>query len=118
MATKLNTHKSKIKKGDSVQVLAGKDAGKRGTVIRVLPTERRVVVEKVNMIKRHTKPRPAPRSSGSQQVIPGGVIEKEAALDLSNVQLVCPSCGKPSRVGNEDGVKVRVCRNCGKDVDR
>ena len=68
-----------------------------------------------------TKPRPAPRNSASQQVIPGGVIEKEAALDLSNVQLVCPSCGKPSRVGhrvNEDGVKVRVCRNCGKDVDR
>jgi len=113
--------KIKIKKGDSVQVVAGKDAGKRGTVIRVLPTERRVVVEKVNMIKRHTKPRPAPRNSASQQVIPGGVIEKEAALDLSNVQLVCPSCGKPSRVGhrvNEDGVKVRVCRNCGKDVDR
>ena len=111
----------KIKKGDSVQVLAGKDSGKRGTVLRVLPGERRVVVEKVNMIKRHTKPRPAPRSSGSQQVIPGGVIEKEAALDLSNVQLVCPACGKPSRVGhrvNEDGVKVRVCRNCGKDVDR
>ena len=113
--------KPKIKKGDSVQVLAGKDSGKRGTVVRVLPDEGRVVVEKVNMIKRHTKPRPAPRSSGSQQVIPGGVIEKEAALNLSNVQLVCPSCGKPSRVGyrvNEDGVKVRVCRNCGKDVDR
>jgi len=113
--------KIKIKKGDSVQVLAGKDAGKRGTVLRVIPDTRRVVVEKVNMIKRHTKPRPAPRNSGSQQVIPGGVIEKEAALALSNVQLVCPSCGKPSRVGhrfNEDGVKVRVCRNCGKDVDK
>ena len=116
MATKI-----KIKKGDSVQVLAGKDSGKRGTVLRVLPDEGRVVVEKVNMIKRHTKPRPAPRGSGSQSVIPGGVIEKEAALNLSNVQLVCPSCGKPSRVGyrvNEDGVKVRVCRNCGKDVDK
>jgi large subunit ribosomal protein L24 len=116
MATKI-----KIKKGDSVQVLAGKDAGKRGTVLRVLPDERRVVVEKVNMIKRHTKPRPAPRSSGSQQIIPGGVIEKEAALHISNVQLVCPACGKPSRVGyrvNDDGSKVRVCRNCEKDVDR
>ncbi|HEY0387630.1 MAG TPA: 50S ribosomal protein L24 [Gaiellales bacterium] len=115
MATKI-----KIRKGDSVQVLAGKDAGKRGTVLRVLPDARRVVVEKVNMIKRHTKPRPAPRSSGSQQIIPGGVIEKEAALHISNVQLVCPSCGKPSRVGyrvNDDGTKVRVCRNCGKDVD-
>jgi large subunit ribosomal protein L24 len=115
MATKI-----KIRKGDSVQVLAGKDAGKRGTVLRVLPDARRVVVEKVNMIKRHTKPRPAPRSSGSQQIIPCGVIEKEAALHISNVQLVCPSCGKPSRVGyrvNDDGTKVRVCRNCGKDVD-
>jgi large subunit ribosomal protein L24 len=113
--------KIKIRKGDSVQVLAGKDAGKRGTVLRVLPDERRVVVEKVNMIKRHTKPRPAPRSSGSQQIIPGGVIEKEAALHISNVQLVCPSCGKPSRIGyrvNDDGTKVRVCRSCEKDVDR
>ena len=112
--------KIKIKKGDNVQVIAGKDAGKSGTVLRVLPDEGRVVVEKVNMIKRHTKPRPAPRSSGSQQVIPGGVIEREAPLHISNVQLVCPACGKPSRVGyreNADGNKVRVCRACGKDVD-
>jgi large subunit ribosomal protein L24 len=113
--------KIKIKKGDSVQVIAGKDAGKRGKVERVLPDSGRVVVEKVNMIKRHTKPRPAPRSSQNQQVIPGGVIEKEAPLNLSNVQLVCPSCGKPSRVGyrvSEDGTKVRVCKSCGKDVDK
>jgi large subunit ribosomal protein L24 len=113
--------KIKIKKGDTVQVIAGKDAGKRGKVDRVLPEAGRVVVEKVNMIKRHTKPRPAPRSSTSQQVIPGGVIEKEAPLNLSNVQLICPACGKPSRVGyrvNEDGAKVRVCRSCGKDVDK
>jgi large subunit ribosomal protein L24 len=114
--------KLKIKTGDSVEVLSGKDAGKRGTVTRVLPTERRVVVEKVNMIKRHTKPRPAPRSSGSQQIIPGGVLEREAPLQISNVALVCPACGKPSRVGyrihEKDGNKVRVCRNCGKDVDK
>jgi large subunit ribosomal protein L24 len=113
--------KIKIRKGDSVQVMTGKDAGKRGKVERVLPDSGRVVVEKVNMIKRHTKPRPAPRNSQNQQVIPGGVIEKEAPLNLSNVQLVCPSCGKPSRVGyreNEDGVKVRVCKACGKDVDK
>ena len=89
--------KVKIRKGDSVQVIAGKDSGKRGTVVRVLPERGRVVVEKVNMIKRHTKPRPAPRNSSNQQVIPGGVIEKEAPLNLSNVQLVCPSCGKPTR---------------------
>ena len=86
--------KVKIRKGDSVQVIAGKDSGKRGTVVRVLPERGRVVVEKVNMIKRHTKPRPAPRNSTNQQVIPGGVIEKEAPLNLSNVQLVCPACGK------------------------
>src|SRR5712671_110808 len=113
--------KIRIRKGDSVQVIAGKDSGKRGTVLRVVPDKRRVVVEKVNMIKRHTKPRPAPRNSTSQQVIPGGVIEKEAALHISNVQLVCPACGKPSRVGyriTDDGTKVRVCRACGKDIDK
>jgi large subunit ribosomal protein L24 len=125
MATKLKpktTPKLKIKAGDSVQVLTGKDAGKRGTVTRVLPHERRIVVEKVNMIKRHTKPRPAPRASGSQQIIPGGVLEREAPLQISNVALVCPACGKPSRVGyrinEKDGNKVRVCKSCGKDVDR
>jgi large subunit ribosomal protein L24 len=115
------TAKLKIKKDDNVQIIAGKDAGKHGKVLRVLPESNRVVVEKLNMIKRHTKPRPAPRSSGSQQVIPGGVIEREAPLNISNVQLICPSCGKPSRVGyreNTDGNKVRVCRNCGKDVDK
>jgi large subunit ribosomal protein L24 len=113
--------KIRIRKGDSVQVIAGKDSGKRGTVMRVISDKRRVVVEKVNMIKRHTKPRPAPRNSTSQQVIPGGVIEKEAALHISNVQLVCPACGKPARVGyriTDDGTKVRVCRSCGKDIDK
>jgi large subunit ribosomal protein L24 len=115
-------NKLKIKKGDSVQVLTGKDAGKRGTVQRVLPAERRILVEKVNMIKRHTKPRPAPRRSGSQQIIPGGVIEREAPLQISNVAIVCPACGEPSRIGyrinEKDGNKVRVCRNCDKDIDR
>jgi large subunit ribosomal protein L24 len=125
MATKLKTKstpKLKIKAGDTVQVLTGKDAGKRGPVTRVLPAERRIVVENVNMIKRHTKPRPAPRSSGSQQIIPGGVLEREAPVQISNVALVCPACGEPSRVGyrinEKDGNKVRVCRSCGKDVDR
>jgi large subunit ribosomal protein L24 len=114
--------KIKIRKGDSVQVLAGKDAGKRGMVLRVIPTERRVVVEKLNMIKRHTKPRPAPRSSGSQQIIPGGVLEREAPIQVANVGLVCPACGKPTRVGYrvKDGRKVRVCHRseCGKDIDK
>ncbi len=122
MPTKTHTPKKlKVKKGDSVEVIAGKDAGKRGTVQRVLPAEGRVLVEKVNMIKRHQKPRPAPRRSGSQQMLPGGVIEREAPLHISNVQVVCPACGKPSRIGfrvNDDGNKVRVCRGCGKDLDR
>ena len=112
---------ARIRKGDTVLVTTGADKGRRGEVLRVHPKDNRAVVQGVKMAKRHTKPRPAPRSSGSQSVIPGGVIEKEAALNLSNVQLVCPSCGKPSRVGyrvNQDGVKVRVCRNCGKDVDK
>src|SRR4029077_19414150 len=92
---------TKIRKGDSVEVLAGKDAGKRGTVNRVLPGEGRLVVDKVNMVKRHTKPRPAPRSSsvGGGSIIPGGVIEREAPLNLSNVALVCPACGGATRVG-------------------
>jgi large subunit ribosomal protein L24 len=112
----------KIRKGDSVQVLAGKDAGKRGTVSRVLPTDGRLVVDKVNMIKRHTKPRPAPRSSGTQSIIPGGVIEREAPLNASNVALICPACGQPTRVGyrvnEKDGSKVRMCRKSKKDIDR
>jgi large subunit ribosomal protein L24 len=114
------TTKLKIRKGDSVQVLTGKDAGKRGTVLRVVPDERRLVVEKLNMVKRHTKPRPAPRKSGSQQIIPGGVLEREAPLQISNVALVCPACGEPTRIGFRlaDDHKVRVCRKCGKDVDR
>jgi large subunit ribosomal protein L24 len=113
--------KLKIKKGDTVAVLTGKDAGKRGTVTRVLPAEGRVLVEKVNMVKRHTKPRPAPRSSGAQQMLPGGVFEQEAPLRASNVALVCPACGRPTRIGyrvNDEGNKVRVCRHCEKDVDR
>jgi large subunit ribosomal protein L24 len=112
--------KIKIKKDDDVQIIAGKDSGKRGKVVRVIPERDRVVVEKLNMIKRHTKPRPAPSRSGTQ-VIPGGVIEREAPLHVSNVQLVCPNCGKPSRVGlriNKDGNKVRHCRSCDKDIDK
>ena len=109
-------NKLKIKKGDSVQVLTGKDAGKRGTVLRVVPTERRIVVEKLNMVKRHTKPRPAPRSSGSQQIIPGGVLEREAPLQISNVALVCPACAEPTRGGyrTTEDHQIRVCPPCGK----
>jgi ribosomal protein L24 len=88
-----------IRKNDTVLVTTGKDRGAHGRVLRVLASDGKAIVERVNMIKRHTKPRPAPRNSTNQQVIPGGVIEKEAPLNLSNVQLVCPECGKPTRIG-------------------
>jgi large subunit ribosomal protein L24 len=109
-------NKSKIKKGDQVKVIAGKEAGKRGTVMRVDSEARRVVLERLNMVKKHTKPNPKKNPQG-------GVIDQEAPLDVSNVMLVCPSCGKPTRVGYrllEDGGKVRKCRRtaCGRDIDK
>jgi large subunit ribosomal protein L24 len=103
-----------IRKNDNVVVTTGKDRGKRGRVLKVLPEKNRVVVEGVNFIKRHTKPNP-------QRQIKGGVVEREASLHASNVQLVCPECGKPTRLGRKilgDGRKVRVCRKCEGVVDR
>jgi large subunit ribosomal protein L24 len=102
----------KVKKGDTVEVIQGKERGKRGKVLRVLAEDDRVVVERVNFIKRHVRP--------TQKNPQGGVIEREGALHISNVQVVCPSCGAPSRMGMEvaDGGKVRVCRKCNVQVDR
>jgi large subunit ribosomal protein L24 len=103
-----------IRKNDNVIVTTGKDRGKRGRVMRVVPDKNRVVVEGVNVIKRHTKPNP-------QRNVKGGVVEREAALHASNVQLVCPECGKPTRIGRKilgDGRKVRVCRKCEGVVDK
>ena len=104
--------KIRIKKGDTVQVMQGKEAGKRGKVLRVLTGEGRVVVERVNFIKRHVRP--------SQKTPQGGVIEREASMHISSVRLVCPSCGRPVRVGvrleGED--KVRYCKNCNVQVDK
>ncbi|HWO69935.1 MAG TPA: 50S ribosomal protein L24 [Actinomycetota bacterium] len=95
-----------IRKDDTVMVMAGKDRGRTGRVVQVLPRERRVMVEGVARAKRHTKP-----SRKNQQ---GGIIDKDLFIDLSNVQLVCKSCGRPTRVGHrvEDGKKVRICRKC------
>ena len=101
-----------IKKGDQVQVLTGKDKGKRGEVLRVLPTENRAVVQGINVVKRHTKAR------GPAQE--GGIVEKESTIDLSNVALIDPKSGKPTRVGFkvlEDGKKVRVARPSGEVID-
>jgi large subunit ribosomal protein L24 len=120
--------KMKVKKGDLVQVLSGKDRGKRGRVLEARPSERRVIVENLNVAKRHTRPRPIKDSSrmGGTQIVPGGIIDKPAPIPVSNVMVVCPVCGNPTRVGTlEKNVKgeilrVRVCKRegCGQEIDR
>ena len=103
-----------VRKNDTVVVVGGKDRGKRGRVLRVVPEVNRVVIEGVNFIQRHTRPNP-------QQNVKGGVVEREAPLHASNVQIVCPECGSPTRIGRtllEDGRKVRVCRKCDGAVDK
>jgi large subunit ribosomal protein L24 len=103
-----------IRKNDNVVVVAGRDRGKRGRVLQVLPDKNRLVVEGVNVIKRHTRPNP-------QRQIKGGIVEREASLHASNVQLVCPECGAPTRIGRQilgDGRKVRICRKCKGVVDK
>ena len=100
--------KMNVKKGDQVVVLYGKDKGKQGEVLRALPAEGKVVVEGVAIVKKATRPTPM-----NQQ---GGILEHEAAIDVSNVMLICPTCGKPTRVGhgkNAEGKKVRICKKCG-----
>jgi large subunit ribosomal protein L24 len=104
--------KTRIRRDDEVVVSAGRDKGVRGKVIRVLPDEGKVLVSKVNMVKRHTRP---------TQNSAGGIIEKEAPLALSNIQFYCPSCKTGVRLGTkalEDGRKVRTCRKCGEVLDR
>ncbi|HEY5529948.1 MAG TPA: 50S ribosomal protein L24 [Thermoleophilia bacterium] len=102
----------RIKKGDTVRVIQGKENGKQGKVLRVLAADQRVVVERVNFIKRHVRP--------SQKTPQGGVIEREASIHISNVQLVCPGCGQPARVGvrMEGDEKVRYCKKCNVQVDK
>lgn len=105
----------RIKKGDTVEVIAGKDLGERGEVVSVLLKENRVVVTGVNLAKKHEKA----KQIGNRQ-IPAQIVEFNAPLHLSNVMLVCPSCDKRSRVGFrflEDGRKVRFCKNCDANVD-
>ena len=101
----------KVRKGDTVAVLSGKDRGKQGRVVRVYPERRMVMVEGVNQVKRHERLRPAQGRGG----VTGGIITKEMPVHISNVAVVCSSCNKPTRVGYEvraDG-KDRVCRKCG-----
>lgn len=102
----------KIRKNDTVLVIAGKDRGKRGRVHRVIPREDRVVVEGVNMIKRHTKARAGVRQAG--------IVEREAPIQISNVMLICGKCNRPTRIGFrflEDGSKARLCRACGELIE-
>jgi large subunit ribosomal protein L24 len=102
----------KIRKNDTVVIIAGKDRGKKGKVRRALPREDKVIVEGVNMIKRHSRARRAARQAG--------IIELEAPIHISNVAIVCNKCGKPTRIGFrflEDGKKVRICRSCNEVID-
>lgn len=120
-----------IRKGDQVRVITGRDAGKTGRVLSVDPVRRKVTVEHANMIKRHTRPNPAKN-------IKGGIVEREAPMDISNVMVICPACGKPTRVARHvewgtvkvtlaDGreaerkkivARFRACKHCGATLDR
>lgn len=101
----------KIRKGDRVRVLTGKDRGKEGEVMRAIPKDRKVIVEGVNIAKKHQRP-----TRATQQ---GGIIDKDMPLPVANVALVCPSCGKATRVGytfDKAGQKVRICRKCKAEI--
>src|SRR5580765_412227 len=118
----------KLKKGDTVQMLAGKDRGKQGRILEAFPRDGKVIVENLNMQTKHQKPRPIRDANrmGGTQIAPGGRIERAAPVSVSNVMLVCPTCKLPTRVGyvfkdSKDGpVKVRVCKRegCGQEIDR
>ncbi len=101
--------KAKIKRNDEVLVIQGRDRGVKGKVLRIYPAKETAIVERVNMVKRHTRPNPSKQ-------IKGGILEREAPIQMSNLRLICPECGRPSRVGRkrlEDGSGVRVCKSCG-----
>jgi large subunit ribosomal protein L24 len=105
--------RARIKKNDTVMVIAGRERGKTGKVLRVIPAKERALIERLNMVKRHQKPR-GPQS-------PSGIVEKEATIHLSNMMIMCDKCNAPVRMGKrvlEDGRSVRVCRRCGDQLDR
>ena len=104
---------AKIKKGDRVIVLTGKDKGRSGQVLQVMPKDNRVLVAGINMVKRHTRP--------TQQLPQGGILEKEASVHISNLQVICGKCGKPTRIGHKvlaNGQKMRACKKCGEILDK
>ena len=103
-----------IRRGDQVRVMSGRDRGKTGRVLGVDPSRRTVTVEHANIIKRHTRANPSKN-------VKGGIVEKEGPIQISNVLLLCASCGKHTRVGHKsmpDGTKVRVCRRCGTTLEK
>jgi large subunit ribosomal protein L24 len=111
---KMSRLQTPIRKNDTVLVIAGKDRGKRGRVLKVLPERNRVIVEGVNTVRRHTKPNP-------RQNVKGGIVQREAPIHASNVQLISPDSGEPTRVGHQilqDGRKVRISRKDGAVVDK
>ena len=118
----------KIKQGDTVQMLSGKDRGKQGRVLEARPRENKVIVENLNLMKRHQKPRPMRDASrmGGTQMAPGGRIEKPTAVPVGSVMVVCPTCKLPTRVGYKtkevkgETLKVRVCKRegCRQEIDR
>lgn len=101
-----------VRKGDRVKVITGKDRGKESRVLRVYPEKQRLVVEHVNMIKKHQ------RASGRQRQ--GGILEVEGTIHVSNVMLICPSCSQATRLGRrrDGGTRIRVCKKCGNDIDK
>ena len=118
----------KIKKGDVVHMLSGKDRGKQGRVLEARPRDGKVIVENLNMMKKHQKPRPIRDANrmGGTQIAPGGIIDRPMAVSVSNVMLVCPTCKLPTRVGyvfkdiKGEHVKIRVCKRegCGQEIDK
>ncbi|HXN90379.1 MAG TPA: 50S ribosomal protein L24 [Candidatus Sulfotelmatobacter sp.] len=115
---KLRVRALDLAPGDPVIVIAGKDKGKQGEVLRTIPDKHKIVVKGVNLLKRHTK---AGQRRGGVQVAQGGIVDFEAALDYSNVMLVCPHCGRPTRTKHvtlESGSRALVCRHCGEPYER
>jgi large subunit ribosomal protein L24 len=107
MASSMHVHR-----GDKVRIIAGKEKGKEGKVLRAFPDKQRDMVEHANMVKRATRP--------SQKNPQGGILQHEGTMHVSNVMLICPSCSQPSRVGKHrvNGEAVRYCKKCGKDIDK
>jgi large subunit ribosomal protein L24 len=107
-------HTINVRKGDNVRVMSGRDAGKSGRILSVNPRKNTVIVEHIQIIKRHTRPNPAKN-------IKGGIVEKEAPIRVSNIMIVCASCGKHTRIGHNilaNGSKVRACKRCGVTLDK